>query len=238
MRFSGMQKASGLMKLFTETILLVALIAPFCGFAQTNTQSAESFLPKGSDTEAVYVEIERDPALDDYGRRIREAREKNPEWFLEYSRTHPQPNFAPAPYHENFGVSKEEYERFSRPMNHFREVTRKEIEIRRSNQNGHWQVDFLGNDLLLRQVVFLEDGTVKTPTDVLAKGEFVDVETASLPPGRHRGAHFRTPDAKIVASKRRESLLIGELKDKPAGIIHYSINTPGKVKMIYIQFQK
>jgi len=226
------------MKLFTETILLVALIAPFCGFAQTNAQSAESFFPRATLTDAVYVQIERDPALDDYGRRIREAREKNPEWFLEYSRTHQQPNFAPAPYHENFGVRKQEYEYFSQPMNHFREMTRKKIKIRQSNQNGDPQVDFLGGDLLLTQVVLKGSGTVETPTDVLAKGEFVDVDTASLPPGRHRGAHFRTPDAKIVASKRRESLLIGELKDKPSGIIHYSINTPGQVKMIYIQFQK
>src|SRR5258705_12842332 len=99
------------MRLFTRTILLFASIGPFCftpgGFAQTNTPSAETFLPKGTVTDAVYVQIEPDPGLDDYGRRIREAREKNPEWFLEYGKKHQQPGFAPLPYHENFGVSKE-----------------------------------------------------------------------------------------------------------------------------------
>src|SRR6266536_4665581 len=129
------------MKLFTKTILLVASIVPYWfapgGFAQTNTQSAETFLPKGAVTDAVYVQIEPDPALDDYGRRVREAREKNPEWFIEYARKHQKPGFAPLPYHENFGVSKQEYEHFIQPMNHFREVKRKEIKIRRSSQNGH-----------------------------------------------------------------------------------------------------
>jgi hypothetical protein len=92
------------MRLFTKTILLVTSIAPFGfgpgGYAQTNTQSVEAFLPKGTVTETVYVQIERDPALDDYARRIREAREKNPGWYLEYSKQHQKPGFAAVPYHE------------------------------------------------------------------------------------------------------------------------------------------
>jgi hypothetical protein len=231
------------MKLFTKTILLIASIATIGfgpgGFAQTNTQSVETFVPKGPVTDAVYVQIEPDPALDDYGRRIREARKKNPEWFLAYTRKHQEPGFAPVPYHQNFGVSRQEYEHFSQPKNHFREMKRKPIQVRQSSHKGYLQFDFQGEDLLLTQVVLnLQDGTAKTPTDVLPKQTFVNLETASLPPDRHRGVLFRTPDAKIAASKRRESLLIGELKDKKFGIIHYSINTPGEVKMIYILFPK
>ncbi len=222
-------------------ILLVASLGTLCfaggALAQTNTPNAESFLPKGSVTDAVYVQIEPDPAFDDYSRRFREAREKNPEWFREYSRKHQDAEHAP--YDENFGVKKEEYERFSQPMNHFREVKRKEIKIRRSNQSGHPQLDFVGDDLLLTQLVLNpEEGTAKTPTDELSKLEFIDLKTASVPPGRHRGAFFRTPDAKIISNKRRESVVVGELKDKNSGIIHYSVSTPGQVKMAYIQFAK
>jgi hypothetical protein len=231
------------MKLLTKAILLSASIGIFglgTGvFAQTSTQSAETFLPKAPVTDAVYVQIDDDPALVDYGRRIREARAKNPEWFLEYGRKHQKPGLAPVPYHPNFGVSRQEYEHFSQAKNHFREMKQKPIQIRRSVHRGYLQFDFQGEDLLLTQVVLnLQDGTAKTPTDVLPKETFVDLETASLPPDRHRGVLFRTPDAKIAASKRRESLLIGELKDKKSGIIHYAINTPGEVKRIYIQFPK
>ena len=207
-------------------------------FAQTNMRMAENFLPQAAVTEAVYVQIERDPALDDYTRRIREAREKNPQWFYEYGKQHQKPNFEPAPYHENFGVTKQEYERFSQPINHFREVTRKNIKIRRRTQHGPVQFDFDGSDLLLTKVVLNDERTVSTQTDVLQKTEFVDLDRASVPPGRTRGPAFRTPDPKIIATKRRESLHIGELKDSPSGILHYSINTPGQIKMIYIHFPR
>jgi hypothetical protein len=227
----------------SKTILLITSIAPFyfslAAFPQTNTPSAETFLPKATLTDAVYVQIEDDPRFEEHCRRMREAREKNPQWFVEYNKKNLEAGVTQAPYHENFGVSKEAYEYFSEQMNHFREIKRKEIKIRRSIQNSRLQLDFVGDDLLLTQLVLNpQDGTVKTPTDVLPKLEFVDLATATLPPARHRGPLFRTPDAKIAETRRRESLLIGELKDKDAGIIHYSVNTPGQVKRIYIQFPR
>lgn len=230
------------MNLSWKTILLVTSIAPLsfslCAFAQTNTPTAEAFLPKATLTDAVYVQIEDDPRFEEHCRRMREAREKNPEWFLEYNKKNLEAGVARSPYHENFGVSKEAYEYFGEHVNHYREVKRKEIKIRRSTQNGRPQFDFVGDDLLLTQVVLNPDDTVKTPTDVLPKLEFVDLATATLPPGAHRGPLFRTPNSKIAATRRRESLLIGELKDKSFGIVHYSVNTPGQVKMIYIQFAR
>ena len=231
------------MKRLIKTILLIASIGVFYftafGFAQTSTESVEAFFPKKTVTDAVYVQIENDPALDDFGRRMKEAREKNPEWFNEYSKQHQKPGFAPLPYHKNFGVSKKEYEHFIQPMNHFREIKRTQIKISRSIQNGYPQLDFQGENLLLTRLVFnLKDQTAQTQLDILPRLTFVDLESASLPPGRHKGVLYRTPDAKIAASKKRESLLIGELKDKNSGIIHYSLNIPGEVKRIYIQFPK
>ena len=226
------------MNRFASTILLFVILGSLSAPAQTETPSAESFLPQAAVTEAVYVQIERDPALDDYTRRMQEARKKNPEWFYEYAKKHEQPTWVPLPYHENFGVAKAEYEHFIHPTNHFREVSRKNIKIRRSTQNGLVQFDFEGGDLLLTKVVLNDERTVSTQTDVLQKTEFVDLERASVPPGRTRGPAFRTPDPKVIATKRRESLHIGELKDTPSGIIHYSIQTPGQISMIYIQFSK
>ena len=206
-------------------------------FAQANTPSADAFLPAAGVTDAVYVQIERDPAFDDYVRRINQAREKNAQAIADYAREHA--GKAPLPYTELFGVGKEDYERFSQPMNHYREVSRKEIKVRRAVQNGQIRLDFQGGEMLLTRVMLNPDGTASTQTDTnMVKQPFVDMEVASLPPGRHRGAHFRTPDARIGLTKRRESLLIGELKDSGSRIIHYSVNTPGHVKMAYIQFGK
>src|SRR6266436_3640437 len=98
------------MKLFSRTIFLILLTEVFfCSarsVAQTKTNSVATFLSKETVTNAWYVVIEPDPAFDDYGRRFRQAREKNPEWFREYSKKHQ--GTASAPYDEHFGVSKEE----------------------------------------------------------------------------------------------------------------------------------
>jgi len=227
----------------SKRILLIAgigalhLLSSKGVFGQVKTDTVEPFLPRETVTKGWYVVIEPDSAFDDYCRRLRVAREKDPEWFREYARNHQ--GETSAPYDEHFGVGKEEYEHFLEPMNQYREVKRLEIKIQRSDQKGVTQLDFRGDNLLLTNVaVTLEDKTVKTPLDILPKRDFVDVQKASLPPGRHRGLLFVTSDAKIGATKRRESLFIGELKDKNSGIIHYAINTPGQVKMIYIEFAK
>ena len=85
------------MKHLIKIILLIASLEIFFfitfGFAQTNAESVENFLPKKAVTDAVYVQIEDDPALVDYSRRVKEAREKNPEWFLEYSKKLRKPGF-------------------------------------------------------------------------------------------------------------------------------------------------
>jgi ribosome-interacting GTPase 1 len=53
------------------------------GFADTTAENVEDYLPQGKITSASYVQIERDPGLDDFTRRMKEAREKNPEWYVE-----------------------------------------------------------------------------------------------------------------------------------------------------------
>ena len=218
------------MTIFRRILLLLACaqVLDLAGAAEPATERVDGVLPKAGITEAAYVQIERDPAVDDYVRRMRDAREKNPEWFLEYSKKHQTSDTAPLPYHENFGVTKEEYERFSQPMNHYREVQRKQIEIERRDHDVKVQLDFQGDDLLLTKVTLnLADGSAAT-RELLQRKEFVDLAVASLPPGPHRGVAYGTANARFAATKTRESLVIGELKDKNSGIIHYALNTrPG-----------
>lgn len=208
--------------------------------AKTTEENIGMPLPEQGTTKATYVVVERDPRLDDYTRRMVEAREKNREWYAEYNRERQPPDYAPPPYHENFGVSREEYEHFSVPMNQFREVSRQEISIHRSSRKGKVTIKFKGKDLLISKLVVDPKAvTVETHKDVLPKRSDVDLETATVPPGRHKGVLFNTARATIIAEKRRESVVIGELKDEASGIIRYALKsqTEGN-KRCYVQYLK
>ncbi len=74
------------MKSLSKTVLLLActMVITFnsSGFAETKTEIVENFLPQAKISSAVYVQIERDPGLDDFTRRMQEARKNNQEWYL------------------------------------------------------------------------------------------------------------------------------------------------------------
>jgi hypothetical protein len=203
----------------------------------TTPETVESFLPRVDVTSATYVEIEQDPAFDEFTRRMREFIENNREWYEQYAREHQTDWEARIPWHERFGVSREDYEHFTEPMNHFHEVSRQEIEFRTVRSEGRVRVELVGRDLLLARIdLDVEAETATTPRDVLPLKGFVDLERASLPPGVHRGVHFRTPDDKIRETHVRESLLIGEVRELDLGIIHYELQSDKSKSRIYVTF--
>lgn len=229
------------MRLDRLTAILFVCILPllFSAAHATTSQSVESFLPQEAIITATYVEIERDPALDEFTRHMVEYMENDREWYEQYAREHQIDWEARIPWHERFGVSRQDYEHFTEPMNHYREVSRQEIEFRTVRSEGGVRVELVGEDLLLTGMdLDLEAETAATPLDVLPLKTFLDLERASLPPGVHRGYHFRTPDKKIRQTSRRESLVIGEVRELNLGIIHYQLRTPEDQNRIYVTFPR
>jgi hypothetical protein len=221
--------------------ILAACILPLLPAAAraTTAEPVESFLPQSEITSATYVEIEQDPAFDEFNRRMQEFFENDREWYEQYAREHQTDWAARTPWHERFGVSREEYEYYTEPMNHFREVSRQGIEFRTVRSEGRVRIELVGEGLLLTGVdLDLEAETAATPLDVLPLRTFIDLERASLPPGVHRGVHFRTPDEKMRETHHRESLVIGEVRELELGIIHYELWTEEGRSRIYVTFPR
>ena len=154
------------MRLDRPTAILAACILPVLTVAAhaTTPEPVESFLPQSSLTDATYVEIEQDPAFDEFNRRMREFIENDREWYEQYAREHQTDWEAQIPWNERFGVSREEYEYFTEPMNHYREVARQEIEFRTVGSEGRVRVELVGDDLLLSSIdLDLAAGTATTP---------------------------------------------------------------------------
>lgn len=195
----------------------------------------KGYLPVAKTFAAEYVVIEPDPNFDVYVRRFRAAQEANREWFAAYGAQHAGKEL---PYHPNFGVSEAEYIRYKSPMNQFREVSRKRIQVEKRATGSKVNLRVLGENLLLNDLEIETDTpTAKTPKGVLVLRSVVKpLERASLPPAAHQGILFETPDATIAKEKFRESVLVGKLKGTSTGIVHYSLNTPGRVQMAYVVY--
>jgi hypothetical protein len=229
------------MRLVRPTAILavcILLLLPSVVRATTPPPVA-SFLPQETITTATYVEIEQDPAYDEFTRRMVEYMENDREWYEQYAREHQVDWEARIPWHERFGISRQDYEHFTEPMNHYREVSRQEIEFRTDRSDGRVRVTLVGDDLLLTSIdLDLAAETAETPLDVIPRKTFIELERASLPPGVHRGVHFRTPDQKIRKTGRRESLVIGEVRELNLGIIHYQVRSREDQNRIYVTFPR
>jgi hypothetical protein len=219
--------------------LLAALTVWTLPVAASAAQPVDSFLPQDQKVDATCVVIEQDPAFEAFKWKMVEYMERDREWYQAYAREHQTDWEARIPWHERFGVSREDYEHFTEPMNHFREVSRQEIGMRLERSASTLRIEFEGEDLLLESIdLDLENETAATPNDVLPMRAFLELERASLPPGAHRGVHFRTPDEKQRQTHVRESLLIGEVRELDVGIIHFEVWTEEGRSRIYITFPR
>ena len=213
------------------------LASPSSGHAANPAAAAaelKGYLPSSGSFAAEYVVIERDPNFDVYAKRIRTAMESNREWLADYRAKHVGKEL---PYHPNFGVSEVDYVRYKLPINQFREVSRQRIRVEKRAAGSTANLRLQGEKLLLDELqIEMDAPAVKTSRGTLAFREVVDLQSASVPPAVHQGIAFNTPEAVIIKDKFRESVLLGKLKGTSTGIIHYSLNTSGRVDMVYIVY--
>ncbi len=212
--------------------LLFLLSAP-ASFADVS--NLQNYIPEATSFAAQYVVIEGDPKFDEHRQRIQAAREKQYDWLLAYATTHRGQD--PLPYHPNFGVPESDYIRFQSPINHYREVSRQQIRVDKQVTGTVIELSFHGKNLFFDKLLIdTETPTIVTPRDTIVFRSVVDLERASLPPGRHQGVSFNTADDKIRATRSRESILIGALKGTSTGIIHYSFKSEHGIDRAYVTF--
>jgi len=90
-----------------KTILLLSLaleLSLICAFAE----GIQDYLPKNQEVTAQVYTIANSETIELIMDKVQQALEKNPEWLLEYAQEHEE-LIGPLPYHENFGITEEEY---------------------------------------------------------------------------------------------------------------------------------
>lgn len=96
-----------------EATLITRVVSAFMLFLivlPTFSQELDQYLPKSGVIHGDVMAIGTSPEMESLAQKIQAAAATNPGWFAQYAAQHQGSGVLP--YHENLGVSKEEYQRF------------------------------------------------------------------------------------------------------------------------------
>ena len=175
------------------------------------------------------------PELEGLAKRMQTAVAANPEWFRTYVE---DAGTDELPYHKNFGITEEEYERFlslSKAGRTLRKVASVEISLSES-ADGTLTFKTMPTDFPLNMVSISASGDIaQIPYGSLRRGADINQRDANSPTGRWSGARWEHEEVSGPVTWAAQ-LSIGTREDFNDGIIYYNVIRQGGAQPERIQF--
>lgn len=181
------------------------------------------YLIPDADTRGEVVAVLPPKDIQKYLDRVQEAAKAKPEWYAEYDKQ-AKPG-VPLPYHENLGLTKEEYADYLTlwDQREFKPVRNGEVKLRLESQDkGEWRISANG---LAFSIALLRYDPAKdvmhSPNGVLSRLPDIDTTEQSLL-GAWTGHEWKFEEATSL-STLKENFAIGVRKAGDFGIIIYRL---------------
>jgi len=161
------------------------------------------------------------PEIEKYIAKVESAARKNPEWFKEYSTT-AKPGI-PLPYHENLGLTKEEYDEYLGLWKR-REFKGKEdvMLVLRKTFGDTWSITASGEAGAISTLRYdPETDTYQSPNGVLKRLEDIEAGADSIL-GAWTGKEWRFEETTGLG-KTKENFAIGKFTDTGFGVVVYRV---------------
>jgi len=203
------------------SVLLFSVLVPLVQ-AEDPPKVLGDYLRAGVETRGEMVAVIPPEEIKKYLDLIKAAGQANPEWFKEYEKT-TKPGI-PLPYHENLGLTKEQYAEYlvlwgKREM---KPVPNGAITLRlESPKKGEWVIraSGTGSHLSLLRYVVKED-VVNSPNGALARLKDVDAKKESVL-GAWTGHEWKFEEEDFLRTK--ENFAIGKVASGKFGLIVYRL---------------
>lgn len=177
-----------------------------------------------------------------YVAKVEEAAVANPEWFKEYS-AKAKPG-VPLPFHENLGLTKDEYAKYIELWNQrkMQPVPKGEVAIRLEEvKDDEWaiRVSGFGTPISLLRY-YAKSDEVRSTNGMMKRLEDIDADADSIL-GAWSGHEWKYLDESILG-KTKENFAIGKLADGKTGLLVYrlqEVSTTGRLmydKSLVIRF--
>jgi hypothetical protein len=161
------------------------------------------------------------PEIEKYIAKVEASARKNKEWFAEYSKAS-KPG-APLPFHENLGLTKEEYEDYlalwaKRDFKSTEEV----MLVLRETFGKTWSLTATGEAGIISTLRYdPENDVLRSPNGELKRLEDIKAEDTSIL-GAWSGYEWRFEE-ETGLGKIRENFAIGRFDDKEFGLVVYRV---------------
>ncbi len=159
--------------------------------------------------------------INKYIAKVQTAAKENPEWYAEFSKE-AKPGI-PLPWHQNLGLSKEEYEDYLKLWDQRQFKTRQQVVIRLEEPKpGEWMIRVSGVGMTISLLRFNpETGNFKSPNGELKRIADIDAEERSIL-GAWTGQEWRYENKSEFISTR-ENLALGTYKDGEHCLLIYRL---------------
>ena len=211
--------------------LAVLLVAP----AKAQQTDLSQYIPESSPVEADVMIIGAPPEIEALAEKMKVAAQANPAWFQAYVT---QNQGQVMPYHENLGVTEEEYQQFleySESGMALRKATTIRLDIQTGDDGAIAFVTEPSN-FPLNGVKIAGDGLMtESPFGRLRRVIDIEQENAGSPTGRWSGPRWGLQERNSDIS-RRIQFAIGKRDDFGDGIIYYDVFYQGSPQNMRFSF--
>ena len=159
--------------------------------------------------------------INKYIAKVQAASKANPEWYAEYAKE-AKPGI-PLPWHENLGLSKEDYEDYIKLWDQRQFKAMQQVVIRLEEPKpGEWMIRVSGVGMTISLLRFNpETGNFKSPNGELKRIEDIDAEERSIL-GAWTGKEWRYENNSEFISTT-ENLALGSSKDGKHCLLIYRL---------------
>ena len=208
--------------MISRTLTCLTLLAISLGALHAEEEVPKVFaklLTKGKPIKAQLGMVTPPAEMDKYVAKVAAAARKNPEWFKQYSEES-KPG-VPLPYHENLGLTKEEYDEYMKLWNQREFKTIEEVMLLlRESSDKSWIITATGGASTLSTLRYTpKSDSFRSPNGKLTRLEDIDAPAESVL-GAWKGFEWRYEEETGLGTTK-ENIALGQSADGKFGMVVY-----------------
>lgn len=215
----------------TKVLAFLTLYGAILGQAFSQEKAPEllaAYLPADKVVKGNIIAVLPPEGIKEYVDKVAAAAEADPEWYADFA-GNAKPG-VPLPFHENLGLTKEQYQKYRQLWSERTHKIIQPIELRLEALGGSWMIRFAAKDVDLTLLRYnAKDDVFDGIGGKMGRIEDVEADPETML-GAWTGQEWKFQKENLLG-RTRENFAIGKEKDGKHGLILYrlqNINRKGK----------
>ena len=217
----------------TKVLAFLTLFGAMLGQAFSQEKPPElltAYLPADKVVKGNIIAVLPPEGIKEYVDKVKVASEANPEWYADFA-GNAKPG-VPLPFHENLGLTKEEYQKYRQLWSERTHKIIQPIELRLEALGGSWMIRFAAKDVDLTLLRYnAKDDVFDGVGGKMGRIKDIEADPETIL-GAWTGQEWKFQKENLLG-RTKENFAIGKEKDGKHGLIIYRLqNTNRKGKFL------